>query len=90
MARLITSGAMGKKETKMLTVREVATKLDAAPVSVRMWANQGKFPGAVKESTPFGDFWMIPETALANFEMGKAGRPPKPGSKPRGKRKGQA
>jgi hypothetical protein len=69
---------MKKKEGKMLTVKEVAAKLGAAQISVRIWVNKGRFPGARKESTPFGDFWLIPETALVGFEMGKAGRPPKP------------
>lgn len=72
----------------MLTVREAAQRLNAAQVSVRMWASQGRFPGARKESTPFGDFWVIPESDLDGFQMGTAGRPPKPGSKPR-KRKGE-
>ena len=74
----------------MLTVKEVAARLNAAQVSVRMWATQGRFPGARKESTPFGDFWVIPEKDLEGFEMGQAGRPPKPGSKARQRRKGQA
>ena len=56
--------AMKKKEPKMLTVREVAEKIGAAAISVRIWASRGRFPGARKEATPFGDFWLIPETAL--------------------------
>lgn len=64
----------------MLTVREVAERLGAAVVSVRVWANKGKFPGAKKEETPAGDYWLIPETDLKGFNMGKAGRPQKPES----------
>jgi Helix-turn-helix domain len=77
---LIPYRAMKKKEPKMLTVREVADKLGAAVVSVRIWANRGRFPGARKESTPFGEFWLIPETALEGFSMGNPGRPPKKAS----------
>jgi hypothetical protein len=61
----------------MLTVRETAARLGAAEVSVRIWASRGRFPGARKESTPFGDFWLIPETALEGFKMGSPGRPSK-------------
>jgi hypothetical protein len=87
-ARLIGFRAMKKKEPNMLTVREVAERVGAAAISVRIWASRGRFPGARKEATPFGDFWLIPETALEGFELGKPG--PKPGSKKKGKRKGQA
>lgn len=81
MALEIGSRAMKKKEPKMLTVKEAAEKIGAAAISVRVWANRGLFPGARKESTPMGEYWLIPETALANFEMGKPGRPRKASSK---------
>jgi hypothetical protein len=72
-----------KEQPKMLTVREAAQQIGAAQVSVRIWASQGRFPGAHKESTPFGDFWMIPESALDGFQMGRPG--PKLGSKRKNK-----
>lgn len=62
----------------MLTVHEVAEKLGAGVGSVRVWAWKGRFPGARKETTPLGDYWLIPEAALENFELGTAGRPLKP------------
>jgi hypothetical protein len=71
---------MAKGKDNMLTVKQAAERLDAAEVSVRMWVKAGRFPGAKKESTVFGDFWMIPESAVASFEKGKAGRPPRPDS----------
>ena len=71
---------MGKGKVKMLTVREVADRLGAAVVSVRLWASRGRFPGAKKETSPAGDYWMIPENSLDDFSMGKAGRPFKPES----------
>ena len=62
----------------MLTVHEVAERLGAGVGSVRVWVWKGRFPGARKESTPLGDYWLIPESALESFELGTAGRPPKP------------
>jgi excisionase family DNA binding protein len=75
---------MTKKESKMLTVREAAERLGVPPVSVRLWARQGRLAGARLEETEIGSYWRIPETALAGFEKEKPG--PKPGAK-RGKLK---
>jgi excisionase family DNA binding protein len=80
---------MRKREPKMLTVREAAEKLGAAESSVRLWVRTGRFPGAKLEETPVGSYWLIPDTDLEGFSMGKAGRPPKAeGASKRG-RKGQ-
>jgi hypothetical protein len=68
---------MRKKEPDMLTTREVADRLGAAESSVRMWARKGRFPGAEEKNSPRGPYWLIPDTALEGFNMGKAGRPPK-------------
>lgn len=65
----------------MLTVKEAAERLGANAISVRIWASRGRFPGAKKETSPIGDYWVIPESALKGFEMGKAGRPVNPESK---------
>lgn len=62
----------------MLTVREAAERIGAAESSVRLWVRSGRFPGAKLEETPVGSYWMIPDTDLEGFSMGKAGRPPKP------------
>ena len=77
---------MKNREDKMLIVEEVANKLGAAVVSVRMWARTGRFPGARREDSPRGPYWLIPESALEGFQMSKPG--PKPGSKRKGKIKG--
>ena len=64
----------------MLSVKDVAEKLGAPPVSVRLWARSGRFPGAELKETEFGvSYWVIPEDALAGFEKEKPG--PKPGAK---------
>ena len=71
-----------KRAEKMLTVREVAEKLDANPGTVRirtvrLWCKQGRFPNAYTEETPFGSYWKIPESDLKNFQPPKIGRPKK-------------
>jgi hypothetical protein len=74
-----------KRNEKMLNVHEVAEKLGASESSVRVWAWRGRFPGARKEVTPLGEYWLIPESALDGFELGKPG--PKPGAKKSGRKK---
>lgn len=70
---------MAKKANPvMLTVREVAERTGASQRSVRLWAQQGKFPGAKLEDSPAGSYWLIPETALDGFELRGRGRPPRP------------
>jgi len=83
--QLITLRAMKKKEPKMLTTKEVAERIGAAPISVRIWASEGRFPGARKETHPRGDYWLIPETDLIGFVNPGRGRPPKDTSKKKGK-----
>lgn len=63
----------------MLTTGEVAERIGAAEISIRVWAAKGRFPGARKEPSPRGDYWLIPESDLEGFEMRKPG--PKPGAK---------
>jgi hypothetical protein len=68
----------------MLTVRQVAERINAADSSVRVWAGRGRFPGAYVERPPVGTaYWLIPEEALDGFTMGKPG--PKPAAKAAGK-----
>lgn len=69
----------------MLTVKEVAERLGAGETSVRLWARKGKFQGAQTQETPYGNFWLIPESALENFENPGRGRPQKPLSELKGK-----
>lgn len=82
--------AMAKRESRMLTVREAAEKIGAGESSVRLWASQGKFPGARQEETPFGSYWLIPESSLAGFSNPGRGRPRKQAehasTPPRGRR----
>jgi hypothetical protein len=85
-AGLVISRAMKRKrEVVMLTTGQVAKRIGAAEISVRVWAAKGRFPGARKEIHPRGDYWLIPEAALQGFEKEKPG--PKPGSKKKSNRK---
>ncbi|MCW5967575.1 MAG: helix-turn-helix domain-containing protein [Blastocatellales bacterium] len=61
-----------------LTIAEAAERLNAADVTVRLWCRQGRFPNARTEETPFGGYWLIPESDLRKFKPPKMGRPPKP------------
>ena len=61
----------------MLTVRQVAEKIDANPGTVRMWCINKTFPNSVHEETLRGPVWLIPESDLKGFERRGRGRPPK-------------
>jgi hypothetical protein len=69
--------AMKKKKDKpkMLTVGQVAKRINAGVSSVRLWAKQGKFHKAEKVETPAGSYWLIPESSLHGFEKQDTGRP---------------
>lgn len=66
-----------KQAPRMLTVREVADRLQVADSSVRIWASKGRFLGAERHETPVGSYWLIPESALDTFERRGVGRPRK-------------
>ncbi len=68
---------MKKKETVVLSVREVSQRLETPISTVRLWATQGRFNGAELRESPAGSYWVIPETALDSFEVPKRGRPVK-------------
>ena len=60
--------ARATDKSKLLTVREVAERLDVAPSTVRIWRIAGRFPNAQAEETPRGRVWYIPESDLKGFE----------------------
>jgi predicted DNA-binding transcriptional regulator AlpA len=73
---------MGKKGEKLLTVRQVAELTGAAASSIRVWlsdedARKQRFPGARKESSPIGDYWLIPESDVKDYKNPGKGRPRK-------------
>ncbi len=59
-----------------LTTTEVAGRLKAADVTVRLWCRQGRFPNARLVEHPRGDYWLIPESEVKKFEPPQMGRPP--------------
>jgi hypothetical protein len=81
---------MTKKEAKMYTIREAAQLTGASTSSIRVWLSdeaerKKRFPGARKESTPMGEYWLIPETDIKDYENPGRGRPRKDASKKKGK-----
>jgi hypothetical protein len=52
---------------------------DVSYPTVARWAQSGAFKGAERDdSHPRGPLWLIPRSAVLNFEPPKVGRPPKP------------
>lgn len=74
-----------KKEPRMLTTREFAEATGAAWSTIRKLVRLDKIPGARREQSPVGEFWLIPETSIAGFEIPSRGRPRKPLSELKGK-----
>jgi hypothetical protein len=81
LSRYVKFAAMAKKGSKkMLSVKEAASKIGAAGSSVRYWLTKGRFPNAELVQPDYGvPYWLIPESDLDGFEIGKPG--PKPGTK---------
>ena len=72
----------GKREEKMYTIRQAAEVTGASVTSLRIWlANEEerakRFPNARKESSPIGDYWLIPESDLNSYKNPGRGRPRK-------------
>jgi excisionase family DNA binding protein len=60
-----------------LTTTQVSVRLGVGTSTVRLWCQQGRFPGAREEQTLRGPVWLIPEGALEGFVKPKRGRPRK-------------
>jgi hypothetical protein len=80
---------MAKKGSeKMLSVKEAAARIGAAASSVRYWLTKGRFPRAKLIEPEHGvPYWLIPESDVEFFEIGKPG--PKPGTKRKLTKKGK-
>jgi hypothetical protein len=74
-----------KRKPAMLTVKEVAERINASDRAVRLWAKAGRFPGAEFVTDSIVPYWLIPDTALVGFENAGPGRPRKPLSELKGK-----
>lgn len=64
----------------MLSIKEVVEKTGIPLSTVSLYCRTKKFPNAKKQHTPFGDFWMIPETDLDSISKRGRGRPKQPTS----------
>ena len=67
----------------MYTIRQAAEITGASITSLRIWLANDKerakrFPNARKESSPIGDYWLIPESDIEGYKNPGRGRPPKP------------
>ena len=60
----------------MLTVREVADRINAGASSVRKWVAKGLFPGAEFVADSIVPYWIIPESSLDGFVKPTQGRKP--------------
>lgn len=66
---------MALKPQKKLTAKAVAERYGKSPRTVRKWCEDGLFPNAAVEETPFGSGWLIPESDLDNFTLPAMGNP---------------
>ena len=61
---------------KYLTTKEASELLSVKQVTVRSWCDKGLLRTARKENSPRGDYWIISERELKNFEPPMKGRKP--------------
>lgn len=66
-------------QTNQLTTKQVAERFGVKQITVRVWCEKGIFKNAFKGTSPRGDFWLIPESDLENFQPQR--RPGRPTSK---------
>lgn len=60
-----------------LTLTAVAARLGISRKTAQAWRTAGRFPNAVKQVTPRGAVWMVPESDLEGLELPTMGRPRK-------------
>ena len=58
-----------------LTTKELASRFGVAEVTARLWCQKGLFPNGHQKKTPFGSYWLVPESDLQSFNRPKTGRP---------------
>jgi excisionase family DNA binding protein len=69
------------RKRKMLTTKEVAERIGVKYTTVMLWLRENKLPGAVKEPSPRGEYWLIPEASIAGIQKRGQGRPKKAAKK---------
>lgn len=71
----------------MLTTQQIAVEFGVAYQTVMSWIYKGYFPGALKEESPRGSYYLIPRSDLNGFKPRRRGRPkPKDASSERSSR----
>lgn len=58
-----------------LTTKELALRFEVSEGTARLWCLKGLFPNAYQEKTPYGFYWLVPESDLKDFKRPKSGRP---------------
>lgn len=61
----------------MLTTKEVAERIGVKYPTVMLWIRERKLSGAVKETSPRGDYWLVPESSIVGIKKRGQGRPKK-------------
>jgi len=61
---------------QILTVKEVAERLESSRSTITLWCREGKFPNAKKIVTRVSEHWEIPASDVKGVEI-KMGRPKK-------------
>jgi hypothetical protein len=61
-----------------LTTRQAAERLEESDRLIRLWCQQGRFPGAHLVEHPRGAYWLLPVSDLESFVKPRPGPVPKP------------
>ncbi len=61
----------------MLTVKEASQKTGIAVSTISAYCRDNKFPNAIRNESPIGIYWQIPETDLELVSKQERGRPSK-------------
>lgn len=69
-------------EEKMLTTKEVAERIGVKYTTVMLWIREGKLAGVVRQESPRGHYWLIPESSIVDIKKRGQGRPRKEDSVP--------
>jgi hypothetical protein len=56
-----------------LTAAQASERLSVGRSTINLWCRRGRFKGEHLGKSPVGDYWLIPESALENFEPPKRG-----------------
>ena len=83
---------MAKGKEKMYTIKQASEIIGASASSIRVWLTKDderarRFPNAIKQDSPIGSYWLIPESDVQGYAGRKLGRPYKPDNELKHKRR---